>query len=249
MEKYINLITGGNGYLGSQCKKVITGLYPTRQELNVSDESSVRNYFKEHMVENVIHLAAVAKVVFSEHNKELVYKTNVLGTQYMLKYAKKYGVKNFIYLSTACVFSGEDEGMYDEDSIPGPKHYYGWSKLIAEEMTKSHNTEDFRTIVVRTNFTRMPWEYPKAFTDRFGTYLFGSGVALGLKEILENKPNLSVIHLCGDKRMSMYEYAKLGGSKVDKMTFSDYKEGTPLTKNMCLKTKYWKTYDILGSNP
>lgn len=62
--------------------------------------------------------------------------------------------------------------MYDEDSLPNPKHYYGLTKLLAEEIVKSYNAEHFKTIVTRTNFTTMPWEYPKAFTDRYGTYLF-----------------------------------------------------------------------------
>jgi nucleoside-diphosphate-sugar epimerase len=57
--------------------------------------------------------------------------------------------------------------MYDEDSIPAPKHYYGITKLVAEEIVKSYNDDNFQTIIVRTNFTTMPWEYPKAFTDRF----------------------------------------------------------------------------------
>jgi nucleoside-diphosphate-sugar epimerase len=57
--------------------------------------------------------------------------------------------------------------MYDEDSIPSPKHYYGMTKLIAEEIIKSYNSDNFQTTIARTNFTTMPWEYPKAFTDRF----------------------------------------------------------------------------------
>jgi hypothetical protein len=44
--------------------------------------------------------------------------------------------------------------------------------MIAEEIVKTYNSISMHTIVVRTNFTSMPWEYPKAFTDRFGTYLF-----------------------------------------------------------------------------
>jgi dTDP-4-dehydrorhamnose reductase len=57
--------------------------------------------------------------------------------------------------------------MYDEDSIPNPKHFYGLTKLIAEEIVKTYNSSKLQTYIVRTNFTTMPWEYEKAFTDRF----------------------------------------------------------------------------------
>lgn len=239
------LITGGSGYLGSQCKIIMPrAQFPTRQFLDVSNEESIKTFFEKNDVESIIHLAAVAKVVYSDNNKELVYNTNIKGTRLLLKYAKESGVKFFIYLSTACVYSGENQGMYSEDDIPYPKHYYGWSKLVAEEISKSFDSNEFQVIIVRTNFTKMPWEYPRAFTDRFGTYLFGKGVAKGLKEIWSKKPNLPIIHLCGEKKLSMYEYAKLGNSDVGEMTFEDYKENTPLTKNMCLKTNYWKTYKI-----
>jgi dTDP-4-dehydrorhamnose reductase len=42
----------------------------------------------------------------------------------MLEIARKKKVKKFLYLQSACIFSGEDDFMYDEDSIPDPKHYY-----------------------------------------------------------------------------------------------------------------------------
>jgi hypothetical protein len=93
----------------------------------------------------------------------------------------------------------------------------------------------------------MPWEYPKAFTDRYGTYLFAQGVAKGIRDILESETEERIIHLCGDRKISMYEYAVAGGSKVEPMTLADYK-GPPLTKNMSLGTKVWRKYGLEDSN-
>lgn len=243
------LITGGSGKLGNACKKIMPdALYPTKEELNVKDIESIEKYFKEHKIETVIHLAAMTGIPQCEKNKEEAYNINVNGTRRLIETAKKNNVKHFIYLSTACVFPGTDEDiMYDEDMIPYPKNFYALTKLLAEEITKSYKSENFLTTVARTNFSSMPWPYPKAFTDRFGTYLFAEGVAKALKEIAITKPNFPIIHICGDKKLSMYEYAKLGKSNVEPMTLNDYK-GTPLTKNMCLTTKYWKHYNILDSN-
>ena len=87
------------------------------------------------------------------------------------------------------------------------------------------------------------WNYPKAFTDRFGTYLFSDNVAEGIYDVYKKKKK-GIIHIAGQKRISMYELALLSGSKnIGKMTLQEYK-GPPLTIDMSLSTKRWKKYKI-----
>ncbi|MEM2131103.1 MAG: sugar nucleotide-binding protein [Candidatus Woesearchaeota archaeon] len=241
------LITGGKGYLASFLKKQFPdALAPGRDELDITNKEQVEDYFKKNKIDVVFHLAAIASIPKAEENKKLTYDVHVNGTRNLLN-ACVGKIKLFIYLNTACVFSGDEDKFYDEDDLPNPKHYYGLTKYIAEEVAKTYN-KFFQVIITRTNFSRMPWPYQKAFTDRFGTYLFAEGVAKALKEIAIEKPKIQIIHICGDKKLSMYEYAKLGKSNVEKMTLNDYK-GTALTRNMCLTTKYWKKYKIEDSNP
>ena len=58
------------------------------------------------------------------------------------------------------------------------------------------------------------------------------------------KKEKGIIHVVGDKRMSMYELALLAGSKdVGKMTLDEY-NGPSLTVDMSLSTKRWKKYKI-----
>jgi dTDP-4-dehydrorhamnose reductase len=172
----------------------------------------------------------------------------VIATRNLLEIGKNlWFIKKFLYLQTACIFSWEDDFMYDEDSIPNPKHYYWLTKLVAEEIVKSHNSKNFQTIIIRTNFTTMPWEYKKAFTDRFWTYLFAQWVAKWVKEILEINTKIPIIHICWDKELSMYEYAKLWWSNVKPMVLSNY-NWPALTKKMSLTTKYWHTYKIENSD-
>ena len=171
-----------------------------------------------------------------------------MGTKRLLAHSKEKKVKHFVYLSSACVFPGDNpNAMENEDSIPYPKNFYGITKLLAEEIAKCYNSPQMNVTVVRTNFTSMPWEYPSAFTDRVGTYLFATGVAKGLKEILVKRPSHPIIHVCGNRKMSMYEYAIAGKSKVGKMTMNDYK-GPSLTINMSLTSKYWKLYKLEDSD-
>lgn len=242
------LITWWTGRLGKAFKKILpNAIYPNRNDMDITNIEMIENFIKNKKPEIIIHLAALASIPKCEENKTLAWNTNVIATRNIVKLSKKYWVKKFIYLQSACIFSWEDDFMYDEDSIPSPKHYYGMTKLIAEEIIKSYNDENFQTIIARTNFTTMPWEYPKAFTDRFGTYLFAQWVAKGIKEIIETNTKLPIIHICGDREISMYEYAKLWWSDVEKITLEEY-SWIWLTRKMSLTTKYWHTYKIEESD-
>jgi hypothetical protein len=77
--------------------------------------------------------------------------------------------------------------------------------------------------------------------------LFPQGVAKGLKDIIMYNPANPIIHICGDKKLSMYEYAKAGGSNVAPLTLKEYK-GPLLTINMSLTTKYWHLYKLEDSD-
>jgi len=68
-----------------------------------------------------------------------------------------------------------------------------------------------------------------------------------MKEFLHDNKWKQVIHICGDKKISMYEYASLGWSDVGKMTLWDY-NWVNLTKDMSLITHNWHTYKIEDSD-
>jgi len=234
------LITGGTGSLGSELKKIFTDcLCPTSEKLDITNKSQVNQYFQNHKITTVIHTAAMTKIRSCEENKELAWKTNVEGTQNLVDAANKSKTNpKFVYISTACVFDGHI-GMYKESDIPYPENFYALTKLLGEiEVKKSNNF-----LIIRTNFVpKKHWPYPKAFTDRFGTYLFAENVAKGIDDILMEKNN-GIIHLAGDKKISMYELAKMTTPNILPMTMNDYK-GPPLTIDMSLDTERWKKYPL-----
>lgn len=242
------LITWWTGRLGKACKKIFpNAIYPTRLDMDITNSEMVKKFLEKTKPEYIIHLAALASITKCEQNKDLARNVNVKSTKNLLKISKQlWTVKKFLYLQTACIFSWED-APYDEESLPNPKHYYGFTKLVAEEIIKSYDSPKFQTLIARTNFTTMPWEYEKAFTDRFWTYLFAQWVAKWMKEFLEDNKWNQIIHICWDKKISMYEYATLGWSKVWKLTTDEY-QWVWLTKDMSLITKKWHTYKIEDSD-
>lgn len=236
------LITGGNGALGRSLKDAFKNAFcPTHAEMDVTDASSVNRAILKYKPDTIIHAAALVGIRECEENKQKAWLTNVEGTQNIVNALKKLNNDCYlIYISTACVFAGENKKFYTEEDTPAPKNYYSLTKLCGEIVARQYGN----TCIIRTNFVpKKQWRYPKAFIDRFGTYLFADNVAKGIFDVYKKKDR-GIIHIVGDRKMSMYELALLAGSKnVGKMTLAEY-EGPPLTINMSLSTKRWKKYKI-----
>lgn len=234
------LLTGVTGNLGSELKKILNDcICPTRKELDITNKEQVEAFFKNNHIDLIIHTAALTSVRFCEDNKRLTWETNFLGTKNLVDAVlKSQNDIKFVYVSTACVFEGKN-GMYKESDIPYPENFYALTKLLGEsEVSKLKNY-----VILRTNFVaKKPWPYPKAFTDRFGTYLFAENVAFGIKEVIDSNSN-GIIHIVGDKKLSMYELAKITTPSIEPMTIDDY-QGPPLTMNMSLDTEKWKKYTL-----
>lgn len=234
------LITGAGGALGVELKKQFPGaLCPSREDLDINDREKVLHYIKQNEIDVIIHSAAITSIRKCEDDKSLAWKTNVDGTKNLvdsLNLINKEG--RFVYVSTACVFRG-DQSMYTEESIPYPVNFYAITKLVGENIVRTLKNH----LVVRTNFiAKKKWPYPKAFSDRFGTYLFSGDVAFGIKEIFQ-KEVTGIVHIVGSKVLSMYELAKMTTPDIEPMIISEY-SGPHLTMNMTLDTKRWKKYEI-----
>ena len=233
-----SLITGGSGILGTELKKFFPdSLFPSHSELDITNHEMVFDYFSKNEFDSIIHTAAMTSIRQCESEKKLSWDTNVVGTKNLVDATTEFRPNSkFIYLSTACVFDGHD-GMYKESSIPSPENFYALTKLIGEQQIK--NLKNY--LIIRTNFVgKQKWMYPKAFTDRFGTYLFAENVASGIKEIFDANIE-GTIHIIGDKKLSMYDLAKITTASIQPMTIDEY-QGPPLTMDMSLDTERWKKY-------
>lgn len=234
------LITGSSGVLGSELKKKLPdALTPNHIKLDITNKEEIIDFFKKEKIDIVIHTAAITSVRKCEEEKEVAWKTNVDGTKNIINALMQTNPDGkFVYVSTACVFDG-NIGMYKESSIPYPENFYALSKLLGEQEVKRLSNH----LIIRTNFTaRKKWPFPKAFSDRFGTYLFAEDVANGIVDIL-NSDMTGIVHIVGDKKMSMFELAKITTPEIQPMTIKDY-SGPKLTMDMSLDSEKWKKYKI-----
>lgn len=234
------LITGGTGSLGIELQKVFPeNISPSHKELDITNKEQVKKILKQNKIDTIIHTAAITKIRKCEDDKHLAWNVNVEGTKNIIDEIihSKLNI-NFVYVSTACVFDGH-LGMYTEKSIPYPENFYSLTKLLGEfEANRLPNST-----IIRTNFVpRKPWPYEKAFTDRFGTYLFADQVANGINDVIEEKIT-GIVHVVGDKKMSIFELAKMTTPEIEPMTINDY-SGPSLTIDMSLDSLRFKKYQI-----
>lgn len=236
------LITGASGALGQSLKKVFRNAFcPAHKEMDIINPNSVNKAILGYKPDVLIHAAAIVGIRECEDNKGKAWLVNVEGTQNIVNALKNLNNSCYlVYMSTACVFAGENRKFYTEDDAPAPKNYYSVTKLCGEIVARQYEN----SCIIRTNFVpKQQWKYPKAFVDRFGTYLFSDNVAKGIYDVCKKKEK-GIIHIAGSKRMSMYDLALLAGSKnIGKMTLKGY-QGPSLTVDMSLGTKRWRKYNI-----
>jgi UDP-glucose 4-epimerase len=164
------LVTGGAGYIGSHIvhdlvamdyevtvlDDLSTGLgsrIPPKVrfvEMDICSESSLFNLFRKNSFDTVIHLAGKKSVSESFLNFELYEKVNFLGTSNLLKSAEAFGVKNFIFSSTAAIYDGSSQTRVNELSPKIPISPYGVTKLRAENIIReSGNRSSMNTCSLR----------------------------------------------------------------------------------------------------
>lgn len=240
MEMTKLMVTGGNGKLGRALVSLFPdALHPTHKELELSDRKAVFDYVMQYKPGMVIHAAALTGIRECEDDKQKAWNSNVRGTENLVEAFLQHNPNvYFIYVSTACVFDGH-RGFYTEEDIPYPENFYALTKLLGEFVVKKLPQH----LIVRTNFVaKEKWRFPKAFVDRFGTYLFAEDVAQGILDVTEMKLQ-GIVHVCGDKKLSMFELARMTTPDVQPMTLKEY-TGPRLTIDMTLDTVRWKRYKI-----
>jgi len=234
------LITGGNGKLGKALMKLFPdSLHPSHAELDLANRNAVIDYITRQKPQLIIHAAALTGIRECEDDKPTAWNSNVLGTENLVDACLAHNPQvYFVYVSTACVFDGH-RGFYTEEDIPYPENFYALTKLLGEFVVKKLPSY----LITRTNFVaKEKWRFPKAFVDRFGTYLFAEDAARGIREATETKLQ-GIVHICGDKKLSMLELARITTPDVQPMTLKEY-TGPRLTIDMTLDTVRWKKYKI-----
>jgi UDP-glucose 4-epimerase len=146
------LVTGGAGYIGSHAVKamkqaglqvvVYDDLSAGHREAarfadafiegSIDDVDRLRNAFRDHEVDAVMHFAAWLSVGDSVRDPAGYYRNNVLGALAVLDAMVAENVHRFVFSSTAAVFGNPVETPITEDHPKRPINAYGETKLAIE---------------------------------------------------------------------------------------------------------------------
>lgn len=135
------LITGAEGFTGRYLTQVMRDagheVYGTTQNnLDLRDKAAVRDLIHTIKPDSVAHLAAISSV--TEHDIARIYKTNVLGTLYLLEALAELEKKPSAILlaSSANIYGNSDNEIINEKQHPNPVNDYAVSKAAMEQMAQ-----------------------------------------------------------------------------------------------------------------
>lgn len=163
------LVTGGTGYIGSHACvelinagyevvvldnfsnsqahivdriKQITGKAPGLVEGDVRDEALLRDLFSKHPFKAVMHFAGLKAVGESVAQPLRYYDNNVAGSVTLLRVMQAYGVKQFVFSSSATVY-GDPASVPIREGFPlSATNPYGASKLMVEDILRDLAASD-----------------------------------------------------------------------------------------------------------
>jgi dTDP-4-dehydrorhamnose reductase len=170
----------------------------------------------------VIHTASMSDPEQVEQNRRAAWLLNVVATRNLVRSAKTWNT-HFIFCSTIYVFDGQNAPYYEIDR-PKPVNFYGWTKLIAERITRAHSD---RLLLLRLT-TTYGWHLPGqrqnwvtwllarlaqgapvlVANDVVTNYIWAEDVAQALVNGVERKV-CGLIHVGGLDTLSRYAFSLL----------------------------------------
>lgn len=190
------LITGGAGFIGSNFLNKYVIDFPEIQFINIDsltyaanlnnikvseagnykfiqgdicDADFLENLFATMNIGAVIHFAAESHVDLSIKNPKIFVQTNVIGTQNLLEFSSKYGIKRFHHVSTDEVYGSlPATGYFTEKTAINPSSPYSASKASSDHLVAAyHHTFDLNTTLSRCSNNYGPYQDTTKLIPKF----------------------------------------------------------------------------------
>ena len=264
------LITGANGQLGSELRKI--GFSPLDEvfftdvaELDITDYTAIEKFIQVHEVDTIINCAAYTAVDRAEDEPGPAAEINTQAVANLAKAAQKEDCL-LIHISTDYVFDGTATTPYTEKIKTCPVSVYGKTKLAGEEAIIRSGCF---YIIIRTawlysafghNFVetilRLAEERPEinVVNDQIGTPTYAEDLAKAIVKIMANDDRVEhegIYHYSNAGVCSWYDFAveivRLSGlnCRVNPVTTAEYPTKTHRPAYSVLdKTKIKHTFGV-----
>lgn len=148
------LVAGGAGYIGSIVAEALLeaghhvlvydslvrghrSAVPSEATFlkgDLADREGLRDLFRQHQIDAVMHFAAFIEASESMQRPELYFRNNVANSLNLLEASVAAGVRRFVLSSTAAVYRQAGKDAYAEEDPLDPPNAYGESKLMIERL-------------------------------------------------------------------------------------------------------------------
>ncbi len=153
------LVTGSTGQLGKAIIRRKPSKYqlllPQRNQLDLSNKVSCRNYIEKYKPEFVINSGAFTNVDLAENQVDLCYSINTEAPSIFANELIKYGGK-LLQISTDYVFDGCKNSPYKVKDLRNPISSYGYSKAVCEENIEKILKPSNQVVILRTSWLMGP---------------------------------------------------------------------------------------------
>ena len=147
------LVTGCNGQLGSEFKKLTAkhsefNFFFKDLDLDVTNKQGLEDFIINYNINIILNTAAYTDVNKAEFEKEKADLINSFAVKNLVELSEKYNCK-LIHFSTDYVYDGISSKIKDETTSTNPINYYGKSKREGEVFIEKSFSE---SIIIRTSW-------------------------------------------------------------------------------------------------
>lgn len=264
------LVTGSNGQLGSELRKIgFTALdevwYTDVEDLDITVYSAVSGFVQKNEIDTIINCAAYTAVDKAEDEPALAAKINTDGAATLARVAEDEACL-LIHVSTDYVFDGTNTEPYTEKDKVHPASVYGATKLAGEKAVKNTGC---MYIIIRTSWLYSSFgnnfvktirclaaerEEINVVADQKGTPTYAEDLARVIVAVVTDRDVVEkegVYHFSDNGVCSWYDFAteivKMSGlkCKVNPVTSEEYPSKVKRPAYSVLdKTKIKATFNV-----
>lgn len=218
------LLFGCNGQVGRALQQYqpsdisLTAL--TRADCALERSNKIYDAILEFQPNVIINAAAYTNVEKAQSDQDNATAINSIAPKIMAETAKEIGAI-LVHYSTDYVFDGKKQGAYHEDDATNPINHYGVSKRDGEHHIINSGCDYyiFRTSWVYyhhghnfiSTMIRLMQEKPSLSVvyDQYGTPTSADFIAKTTWQVIAQKINYGLYHLCPSGDTNWHEFAQL----------------------------------------
>ncbi|MCB9296433.1 MAG: dTDP-4-dehydrorhamnose reductase [Lewinellaceae bacterium] len=218
------LITGANGQLGREFRELERAhpafrfTFTGREELDVTQEAAIRQYFAAHAFDYCINCAAYTAVDRAESEPEAARLVNVDAVRWLAEACARQGIP-LIHYSTDYVYHNQQNTPFREEDPTTPQSVYARTKLAGEQAAREAHPQ---TLILRTSWVYSSFgnnfvktmlrlgcerEELKVVFDQVGTPTYARGLARATLDIIRK---VEAGEVGRDKLQGIYHYSDEG---------------------------------------